>query len=114
MSNKHGSKWIRPEKRLAIYSRDGFACAYCADEESLSLDHLHPRELGGSHDAENLITSCVTCNSARRDLPLQEWFAMLRDRGGDTRRLGKKIRALTSKPIDIDEGKRLLAARRGK
>lgn len=29
MSNANGSKWIRPEKRLAIYHRDGFACIYC-------------------------------------------------------------------------------------
>jgi len=112
MSNKHGSKWIRPAKRLAIYSRDGFACAYCGSEESLSLDHLQPRELGGSHAAENLVTSCVSCNSARKDLPMRDWFQVLRDGGGDTSQLRKKIRTLTARAINLDEGKRLLAARR--
>ncbi|KKK72946.1 hypothetical protein LCGC14_2898780, partial [marine sediment metagenome] len=24
-----GMNWIRPEKRLAIYLRDGLACCYC-------------------------------------------------------------------------------------
>ena len=27
--NAHGSKWIRPKKRWAIYKRDGGVCAYC-------------------------------------------------------------------------------------
>jgi 5-methylcytosine-specific restriction endonuclease McrA len=27
---RQGMNWIRPEKRLAIYLRDGLACCYCA------------------------------------------------------------------------------------
>lgn len=76
---KHqGSKWIRPEKRLAIYLRDGAACAYCgATVEGgamLSLDHLTPWIEGGSHHESNLITCCGTCNSRRGDMPLAAWL----------------------------------------
>ena len=50
----NGSKWIRPDKRLAIYLRDGLACAYCGDsvEEGakLSLDHLTCHSHGGSNN----------------------------------------------------------------
>jgi len=113
MSNDSGSKWIRPEKRLAIYARDGFACCYCGSEDQLSLDHLQPRELGGSHEAANLVCACVHCNSARRDTSLRAWFQSLRDRGIDTSKLSAKIRRLTSRPIDLAVGRQLLAAPRG-
>jgi len=116
VSNVNGSHWIRPEKRLALYARDGFACVYCgaaADEgAALSLDHLQPRELGGTHDASNLVCSCVHCNSARRDLPLRAWLATLRDQGTDTTGLAARIRRLTARPLDLAAGRALLAARR--
>jgi 5-methylcytosine-specific restriction endonuclease McrA len=111
MSNKNGSKWIRPEKRLAIYSRDGFCCVYCRAEDKLSLDHLQPRELGGSHEATNLVTCCVSCNSARKDQAMRVWLKVLRDDGVDVNGLARRIRSLASKSLDMGEGKRLLAAR---
>lgn len=113
MSNVHGSKWIRPEKRLGIYARDGLACVYCGDEDKLSLDHLVPRELGGTHHADNLVTSCISCNSARRDIGMRPWFAMLRDKGVDTAKLSRKIKVLTARPVDMALGKTMLAARKG-
>lgn len=74
----YGSKWIRPEKRLAIYLRDGMACAYCGagaeDEVGLSLDHITPWIQGGSNHESNLITCCTLCNSQRQDTPLADWL----------------------------------------
>jgi hypothetical protein len=113
MSNAHGSKWIRPEKRAAIYLRDGFACAYCGSDQRLSLDHLTPRELGGTHDASNLVTACVGCNSARQDLPMRAWLQVLRDRGIDTSTMARRIRTLAARTLDMKAGKALLAARKG-
>lgn len=75
MSKWNGSKWIRPEKRLAIYIRDGFQCAYCgrdlkdAEPQEVNLDHLLPRVSGGTNEATNLITSCKSCNCSRQDKP---------------------------------------------
>lgn len=113
MSNKNGSSWIRKEKRLAIYSRDGFACVYCGTIHRLSLDHLQAREVGGTHDAVNLVTACVSCNSARQDKPMRAWLATLRTNGINTERMSLKIRRLVARPIDINEGKRLLTLRKG-
>jgi len=80
VTNHHGSKWIRPEKRLAIYLRDGMACAYCGrgieegdTSPALTLDHITPRSRGGSNEATNLITACVRCNSKRQDTPLAQF-----------------------------------------
>jgi len=68
-------QWIRPEKRLALYIRDSFTCAYCGrdlkslDPSEVTLDHLLPRSAGGDNDATNLITACRSCNSSRGDKP---------------------------------------------
>lgn len=107
-----GSYWIRPEKRLAIYARDGLACVYCGAEDRLSLDHIQPRELGGTHHETNLVTACISCNSARRDMGLRPWFAILRDKGIDTSKLSRKIKVLTARPLDRKLGKAMLAARK--
>ena len=81
-----GSKWIRADKRLAIYLRDDFCCAYCgrdltdAPSEERTLDHVQPCSHGGSNEAYNLVTACRSCNSARQDTPLRTW---VRTRGLD-------------------------------
>ena len=73
-----GSKWIRPEKRLAIYLRDGLACAYCGakaeDGKPLSLDHLLPCSKGGGNHEGNLVTCCLKCNSRRGNMDLDVWL----------------------------------------
>lgn len=75
----NGSKWIRPEKRLAIYLRDEFRCVYCGRDlhrvgpEEINLDHIVCRSHGGSNDATNLVTACKTCNCSRGDKKLSQW-----------------------------------------
>ncbi|WP_288074801.1 HNH endonuclease [Pseudomonas sp.] len=59
---------LNPEKRRAIYERDGHACQYCGypvTEKTRTLDHLIPRSGGGRHGVANLITACVSCNSSK-------------------------------------------------
>ena len=69
--NWQGMNWIRQEKRLAIYLRDGLACLYCGakleDGAQLSLDHIKPHSKGGSNLEGNLATCCTKCNSSRGD-----------------------------------------------
>uniref|UniRef100_A0A6M3LMK9 Putative homing endonuclease n=1 Tax=viral metagenome TaxID=1070528 RepID=A0A6M3LMK9_9ZZZZ len=73
MSNTNGAKWIRPEKRLAIYLRDNMSCMWCGvgveQDESvqLTLDHIKPRIKGGTNKETNLITCSSRCNSSRQD-----------------------------------------------
>jgi hypothetical protein len=65
--------WIRTEKRLAIYLRDRFRCAYCgrdlhdARPADISLDHLECRVDGGQNHETNLVTACRSCNCSRAD-----------------------------------------------
>ena len=72
-------RWIRPAKRLAIYLRDGFRCAYCgadltgAAPRAISLDHVIPRERGGSNHERNLVTACSGCNATRRHRSVRQF-----------------------------------------
>lgn len=92
--------WCRAQKRLAIWLRDGLACAYCgATVEGgalLTLDHLVP---GGSHDAGNLITACYSCNSARGCKSIRRWYGVLRGKGLDAERVGRRVRRLVRKDL---------------
>ena len=58
--------------RFEILKRDGFTCRYCGQRYSrktpavkLEVDHVIPEALGGSDDAENLITACFDCNRGK-------------------------------------------------
>lgn len=71
---RSSSQLCRPEKRQRIYARDGFRCQWCGKHASqrgvkLSLDHFLARDAGGSNATDNLFTSCVKCNSTRRNTP---------------------------------------------
>lgn len=109
-TNWQGSKWIRPEKRLAIYIRDSFQCAYCgrslknAAAEEINLDHLLPRVAGGSNEATNLITACKACNCSRGARPWVDYAT-----GGARDR----IETLRSQPLNIELAKALIAGRAG-
>lgn len=71
--------WIRKEKRLAVYLRDEFRCAYCGhelhhqDPADVTLDHVVPLARGGTNEASNLVCACRSCNSARQDKPVREY-----------------------------------------
>lgn len=70
-ANYNGGSWIRREKRLAIYIRDGFTCMCCgtdlrnASPRGIALDHLRTKGKGGCNESWNLMTICLTCNSRR-------------------------------------------------
>lgn len=56
------------ENRLKIFERDGYMCYYCGKQltrYSATLDHIQPVTKGGDNSYENLITSCLHCNSRR-------------------------------------------------
>lgn len=76
-----GSKWIRQERRLAIYMRDGLACVYCGhaleDGVILTLDHVDAWSNGGSSKNENLVTACRRCNGAKGRRTVEEFAVVV-------------------------------------
>ncbi len=54
--------------RRNVFERDKYTCQYCAlrkDSEDLNLDHVIPRHYGGKTTWENIVCSCIECNSRK-------------------------------------------------
>lgn len=67
--------------RRNIFARDRNKCQYCGRRfatSELSLDHVVPRRLGGGESWENLVCSCVKCNSRKGDkTPVQAGMKLI-------------------------------------
>jgi hypothetical protein len=55
----------KPEVRVRILMRDGYACKACGDSQDLTLDHILPVIEGGSDEDDNLQCLCRRCNSSK-------------------------------------------------
>ncbi|MEK0336684.1 MAG: HNH endonuclease signature motif containing protein [Nitrosopumilus sp.] len=59
-------------KKEVILIRDDFKCAYCGKNfkeiEDINLDHIIPRDAGGTDEYENLVSSCRRCNAEKLNL----------------------------------------------
>lgn len=107
--------WIRAEKRVAIYERDGWECVYCGRGPRdarplsetgtvLSLDHLICQSAGGSNDSKNLVTACISCNSSRQDKSWRDYAP-----GGAQER----IEFLIQQPLNVLAAKAIIASLAG-
>jgi len=115
-----GSKWLRRERRLALYSRDGLACCYCGhgveDGAVLTLDHLRPYSKGGSHANSNLVTSCLRCNSARGTRSVAAFardVAAYLNHGVAAEDIIRRIRNTVRRTVDVQAAKAIINRRSG-
>lgn len=54
--------------RHNIFERDRNTCQYCGrifDRKDLNLDHVVPRDRGGPTTWENIVCSCIPCNTRK-------------------------------------------------
>ena len=54
--------------RQNLFERDGYRCQYCGNSfvaKELNMDHVVPRDRGGKTSWENVVTSCIRCNSRK-------------------------------------------------
>jgi 5-methylcytosine-specific restriction endonuclease McrA len=97
-----GSNWIRKEKRLAIYMRDGMRCVYCGksyEKTLLTLDHIKPVDSGGSNNKYNLITCCVSCNSKKQNIQMLDFLERIIPDYFDRMAIISKINKLRNRSI---------------
>lgn len=59
--------------RKSVFMRDGMRCTYCGTAtETLTVDHVVPRSLGGEHKWTNVTTACITDNQRKGNKTLEE------------------------------------------
>jgi 5-methylcytosine-specific restriction endonuclease McrA len=61
--------------RHNIFERDQNTCQYCGsvfDRKDLNLDHVIPRDRGGPTTWENIVCSCISCNTRKANQTPQE------------------------------------------
>ncbi len=61
--------------RHNIFERDRNTCQYCGcvfDRKDLNLDHVTPRDRGGATTWENIVCSCIPCNTHKANRTPQE------------------------------------------
>ena len=68
--------------RHNIFERDKNTCQYCArvfDRKELNLDHVLPRDRGGKTTWENIVCSCIRCNTRKANrLPQEAGMRLIR------------------------------------
>jgi 5-methylcytosine-specific restriction endonuclease McrA len=68
--------------RETLFERDNYRCQYCGnnfEETQLNMDHVIPRDKGGRTSWENIVTSCIKCNSRKANrLPHQANMHLIR------------------------------------
>jgi ATP adenylyltransferase len=67
---RRSTGYISGTLRYEILKRARFRCDLCgisADEKALEVDHILPRNYGGSDEPSNLQALCYSCNAMKRD-----------------------------------------------
>jgi 5-methylcytosine-specific restriction endonuclease McrA len=68
--------------RHNVFERDAYTCQYCGrkpERAGLNLDHVVPRAHGGKTTWNNVVCSCIPCNSRKADrTPAQAGMRLLR------------------------------------
>ena len=113
-----GMNWIRKEKRLALYLRDGLACVYCGEGieqgATLTLDHLTPYSNGGSNCSHNLVTACRRCNSSRGTRSVRAFSkAVAGYIVEDANEIERHVRNCAKRAIDVAAATKVIESRGG-
>lgn len=73
-----------PQRRLSrreVFIRDHYTCQYCGKQTRLlTLDHVLPRNRGGPHTWENVVSACIPCNHRKANrTPAEAGLRLLKE-----------------------------------
>ena len=73
----------RPHVKLTrreVFRRDNYTCQYCGKMDGgLTVDHVIPRHYGGKTTWDNIVCSCIKCNSRKANrLPHEAHMRLIR------------------------------------
>ena len=63
--------------RRSIKEHFDHTCVYCGktyEPNELTLDHVHPRSMGGEDLTSNIVCSCQKCNQEKGSLNWLQWM----------------------------------------
>ena len=76
--------------RQNLLERDDYRCQYCGKTfapKELNMDHVLPKDRGGGTSWENVVTSCIRCNSKKSNrLPREAGMSLLKEPKRPSRR----------------------------
>lgn len=76
---------------IRVQMRSDNVCVYCGNEAD-SKDHVIPRKIEGPDSMYNIVRSCKSCNSSKKDHDLVDWWINI---------LGREESTLPRIPIGI-------------
>jgi 5-methylcytosine-specific restriction endonuclease McrA len=109
--NPNGSHWLTDVKREAIQQRHRRRCTFClvylanVPRRRRHIDHLIPREQGGSNHESNLVLACADCNGRKGKTPYDVYAAPA---------VVARIEQERHEPLDIKAAKAAVARRRAR
>jgi len=88
--------------RQNLLERDDYRCQYCGKTftpKELNMDHVLPRDRGRGTSWENVVTSCIRCNSRKSNrLPKEAGMRLLKEPERPARR--PFVTSLYGKPVE--------------
>ena len=88
--------------RQNLLERDDYRCQYCGKNlptKELNMDHVVPRDRGGGTSWENVVISCIRCNSRKSNrLPKEAGMRLLKEPKRPPRR--PFVSSLYGKPVE--------------
>ena len=88
--------------RQNLLERDDYQCQYCGKSlpnKELNMDHVIPRDRGGGTTWENVVISCIRCNSKKSNrLPKEAGMRLLKEPKRPARR--PFVSTLYGKPVE--------------
>ncbi len=67
---------VRYEIREYLLEKWARRCAHCdAEDVEFQIEHVHPKDRGGSDRVSNLALACPACNTSKSNQPLAEFLA---------------------------------------
>jgi 5-methylcytosine-specific restriction endonuclease McrA len=89
---KKARQTVSPALRRAVLARDQHRCRApgCGSRKFLEVHHVIPREQGGPHTADNLVTLCSRCHKFLHERPEVPWAkGLIEKRPGSAREPGR-------------------------
>jgi len=97
---------------LNLHRRDKFTCQYCGKKvseaewrDALNKDHVIPRDKGGKTTWENLVCSCIECNTRKANKLPHEAKMFPRTKPVAPKEMAKLVR---SNPWNIEDWNRFI------